>query len=280
MIDVSIIIAGTNERDFVHRCLSSISKSRTKYNIETILLDNASTDGTSEMVKNNFNDVKLLRNEKKMGYIYNNNLSMRHAKGRYILLLNSDIELKPDTLEVMLDFMDSHPETAVSACKLTFDDETLQLTCRQFPTPLTYICRIPHFLRWLKIGKKLAITNVVRRYLMMDYDHKKTKEVDWFLSALFLMRRSAIDEIGMLDDKLVQPFYLEDMDWCFRAHVRGWKVCYVPEVSAIHFYRRDSVRKFGKLSIVHLLNILIFYKKHWLEMLLKKHRRPHKKARS
>ncbi|MHC4122174.1 MAG: glycosyltransferase family 2 protein [Planctomycetota bacterium] len=273
MVDLSIIIVGTNEKDFVYKCLDSILKSKVTYSVETILVDNASTDGTSSMVKDQFDSIELICNQEKKGYIYNNNLAMRKAKGRYILLLNADIELQYNTLQVMVDFMDRHKDVAVSACRLTFDDGTLQLTCRRFPTPLTYICRVPHFFHWIKIGKKFAISPIVHKYLMMDYDHKENRDVDWFLSAFFLMRRSAIDDLGMLDEKLVQPFYLEDMDWCFKAHVKGWRVCYVPEVYAVHHYRRDSVKKFGKLSIVHLLNIIIFFKKHAVSMLLHRHRK-------
>lgn len=273
MADLSIIIVGTNERDFLYNCLKSIAQSQITYNIEIIVVDNASSDGTAAMVKERFPEAKLIINKKKLGYIINNNLAMAYAKGRYILLLNSDIELHPDTLQTMVKFMDAHSDAAVSACKLTFDDGTLQLTCRRFPTPLTYISRIPHFFRWLKLSKGLSRNRFVHSYLMMDYDHKTAREVDWVLSALFLMRRSAIDDIGLLDNNLVQPFYLEDMDWCFRARVRRWKVYYVPETSAIHFYRRASVKSFSKLSFVHLANILIFYRKHWLKMLLKKHRR-------
>lgn len=273
MIDVSIIIVGTNERDHMFKCLNSIRNSATTYTIETIAIDNASQDGTSDMIRKQFSEVILIRNEKKLGYICNNNLGMKIAKGRYIFLLNSDIELQKNTLQVMMDFMERHTDCAVSACKLTFDDGTLQLTCRRFPTPLTYLSRISHFFRWVKLSKNLSHNRFVHSYLMLDYDHKTAREVDWALSAAFLMRKSANSDIGVYGEQLVQPFYLEDMDWCFRAHVKGWKVYYIAEVCAVHYYRRDSVKKFGKLSFVHMANILIFYKKHWLEMLLRKHRR-------
>lgn len=273
MIDVSIIVVGTNEKYFIYKCLNSIVQSKTEYRIETILVDNASTDGTYEMVKEKFPEVILLRNEKKIGYIQSNNLAMAKATGRYVLLINSDIELREDTLQVIVDFMDRHHDVAVSTCRLIFDDSTLQLNCRRFPTPLTYISRLPHFLRWLKIGKKFAMSKAVRRYLMLDYDRKKAKEVDWVVSALFFMRRKAIEDIGMLDEQLIPPFYLEDVDWCFRAHLKGWNVYYVPETTATHYYQRGSVRKFNKLSIVHLLNTIIFFKKHGWSMLLKKHRK-------
>jgi len=273
MIDVSVIIVGTNEKEHVMQCLDSLLKSVTGYKIKAILVDNASADGTSAAVEERFRDVKILRNEEKKGYIYSNNLAMKGARGRYILIVNSDITFEPDTLEIMLDFMERRPSVAVSACRLTFEDGTLQLTCRRFPTPLTYISRLPHLFRWIKSGKKFAMSAPVRRYLMMDYDHKKARGIDWALSAFFLMRKKAIDEIGMFDEGLVSPFYLEDVDWCFRAHLRGWEVFYVPEANAVHHYKRGSVKKLGKLSFVHMANILIFYNKHALSMLLGRHRR-------
>ena len=272
MIDVSIVIVGTNERKHVEKCLDSIRKSQTRFSLETMLVDNASTDGTYEMVKNDYPEVKLSRNEQKLGYIHNNVMASRQTTGRYILLLNSDIELRSNTIEYMVEFMDRTPDAAVSGCKLVFENGDLQLTCRQFPTPLIYLSRLPHFFRWIKAGKKFSNSSIVERYLMKDYDHKTTRTVDWLLSALFLMRRSAIETIDELDNKLHQPFYLEDVEWCFRARINNWKVYYIPEVEATHFYRRDSVKKFGKLSIVHMLNILYFFNKHGFSMLMGKHR--------
>lgn len=273
MVDVSIIIAGTNEKGYVEKCLNSISESNTTYRSEVIVVDNASIDGTAEMVRGKYKDVRLICNKEKKGYIYNNNLAMKDAVGRYILILNADIELKKDTLQTMLDFMEKHPDAAVSSCRLNFSDGDLQLTCRRFPTPFTYISRIPHFFRWFKAGKKFADTKEVRRYLMLDYDHAATRKVNWVLSALFLMRKSVIDEIGMFSDDLVQPFYLEDMDWCFRSHEAGYNVYYIPETSAVHYYQRDSVKKFGWLSIVHMLNIAIFFRNHGWAMLRGRHKK-------
>jgi len=270
MLDLSIIIVGTNEKDFIIKCLKSIRLSNTKYSIETIVVDNASSDGTSDIVRSIFKEVKLIRNEKKLGYIENNNIVMKQALSRYILMLNADIELQPNTLQYMIEFMDTHLDAAVSACKLIFNDGTLQLTCRKFPTPLIYLARLPHFFRWIKGIKRFAKNKIVSDYLMIDYDHKTTHQVDWLLTAFFLMRRKAIDEIGMLDENLFPPFYLEDVEWCFRAKLNGWKVYYVPEVYSIHYYNRGSVKKFNKLSIIHIFNIFVFFKKHGISMLLKK----------
>ncbi len=272
-MDISIIIVGTNEKNFVKKCLDSIRTSQLTYSYETIVVDNASSDGTGEMVRKDYPEVHLVHNEKKAGYIHNNIAATNISKGKYVLLLNSDIEVMPNTIQYMADFMEQHPDAAVSACKLVFENGDLQLTCRQFPTPLIYLSRFPHFFRWVKFGKNFSNHAIVQDYLMMDYDHQKTQAVDWFLSAFFFIRRSAIESFGGLDKHLFQPFYLEDVEWCFRARLNGWKAYYVPEVHAIHYYRRDSVKKFGKLSIVHILNILYFFNKHGLSMLLGKHRK-------
>ena len=271
-MDISIITVGTNEKDFLRACLNSILRSRTQFKFETIVVDNASTDGTAEMLKNDFHNIIVLPAPRKLGYIQNNNRAIKNARGRYIMLINADVELGEDTLETMVRFMDDHPQAAVSTCRLNFDDGSLQLNCRRFPTPLTYFFRLPYFFRWIKIGKKFAMSKTISDYLMLDYDHKQAREVDWVVSAVFFMRRSAIDQIGLFDEGLVPPFYLEDVDWCFRARTKGWKVYYTPDTSAVHFYQRSSVKKFNKLSLVHLCNTLIFLKKHCVSMALGKHR--------
>ncbi|MBW2046461.1 MAG: glycosyltransferase [Deltaproteobacteria bacterium] len=198
IINVSVVIPVYNDCRNTRQCLSSLFDTDFK-EFEVILIDNASRDGTKEAVEERFKNTVILRNQRRMGYIYNNNRAIERSQGRYILLLNADTELREDTLQIMLDFMEKNPKTAVSGCKLMFDDGTLQLTCRRFPTPLVYIARIPHFFRWIKTGKKFATSRVTRRYLMLDYDHKDSREVDWVLSAFFLMRKSTIAEIGRLD---------------------------------------------------------------------------------
>ncbi len=273
MIDVTIIVVGTNEKADLERCLPSIQGSRTSFKFETILVDNASTDGTYDWAREKFPDIKVIRTSRKEGYIANNNRAMKEGSGRYFLLLNSDIELKPDTLDYTLRFMDAHPNGAAASCKLLFDDGSLQLTARRFPTPLVYLARLPHFFRWLKFMKPLAKNAVVSRYLMMDYDHEHARQVDWCVSAFFLLRRKAIEEVGPVGQGLLQPFYLEDVDFCFRALMKGWKTYYIPEVTAFHFYKRGSVSKLGRLSFVHMGNILIFYAKNGLNMMLGRHRR-------
>lgn len=279
LVDVSVITVGTDERDFIEKCLRSLRATRTRFKLEVIVVDNGSTDGTAEMVRRDFPNAKLIVNARKLGYIENNRAAMKEAAGRYFLLLNSDMELRPETLEHTVDFMEKTPDAGVCACKLLFGDETLQLTCRRFPTPLTYLARVPHALRWIKFLKPFAKNQVVSRYLMLDYDHLTARSVDWLVSAFFLLRRSAVEDVGPVGEHLLQPFYLEDVDWCFRARLKGWKTYYLPEVTAYHHYQRGSVMRINRLTLVHVCNIAIFFAKNGWSMLLQKHADAVAKAR-
>lgn len=272
-MDLSVIIVGTDEKPLLRKCLDSIYGETHDFQLEVLVVDNASTDGTGELLRQHFPGVTVLRTERRGGYIENNNLAINRARGRYLLSMNADVVIAPGTLAHMLAFMDAHPDAAVAACRLVFEDGSLQLTCRQFPNPWIYFGRLPHFLGWIAGLKKIGPSAAVRKYLMLDYDHQTTRTVDWMISAFFMMRRSVVEEIGPFAAYLVQPFYLEDVDWCFRAHLAGYRAYYVPEVSAVHLYRQGSVQGLNKLSFVHMANIVIFFWKHGWSMLFRKHRR-------
>jgi len=272
MTDLSLITVSTNEADDLEKCLASIYQEPHDFSFEVLVVDNASTDGTRELLQR-YPDVIVLSTTERKGYIENNNLAIAEAKGRYLLTMNADVVLEPGTLKYMLDFMDEHPDAALGACRLMFEDGSLQLTCRRFPNPLTYLSRLPHFLGWIPGLKRFADNSQSRKYVMRDYDHQETRAVDWVISAFFMMRRSVVEEIGPFAHNLRQPFYLEDVDWCFRAHVAKYRVYYVPEVWATHLYRQSSVRGLNRLSFVHLANILIFFRNNGWPMLLGNHRR-------
>lgn len=272
LMDLSLITVSTNEADDLEKCLASIYQEAHDFSFEVLVVDNASTDGTRQLLSR-YPEVIVLTTTERKGYIENNNLALAQARGRYLLTMNADVVLEPGTLQYMLRFMDEHPDAAMGACRLMFEDGSLQHTCRNFPTPLTYLSRLPHFLGWIPGLRRLANNRASRNYVLGDYDHKETRTVDWAISAFFMMRRSVVEEIGPFSPDLCQPFYLEDVDWCFRAHVAGYRVYYVPEVWATHLYRQSSVRGLNRLSFVHLANILIFFRNHGWSMLLGKHRR-------
>lgn len=263
---VSVIVISTNEAEELKACLASLYRNEIAF--ECLVVDNASTDRTPLVLSayRQQDGFRSIRMEAKKGFIENNNIAMREARGRYVLLLNPDTMVQSNTLESMVNFMDQHPECAVSTCRLVFPDGSLQHNCRSFPTPITYAVRI------LRLDSLFPNMKLVREYLMKDFLHSEVAEVDWFITAFFFMRRSHIDEIGGLDQTLLQPFYCEDLEWCFRAALNGYKRCFVPETEVIHAYRQSSRAGINRLTWIHLANIARFYKKHGISMLLGRHR--------
>lgn len=259
--DLTVVVISTNEADYLRACLRSVFRS--KGNFECIVMDNASTDETPAVLSAEFKDDRLtsVRNPRKLGFIENNNIAMRMARGRYVLLLNPDTVVEPEAFEVMTRFMDGHPDAAVSTCRLYYRDGTPQPNCRRFPTPLTYLYRITG------LDKLFPRHRAVRRYLLADFDFGKSQKVDWFITAFFFMRKAVIDKIGRLDESLLQPFYCEDLEWCYRARREGYSNYFVAGTSIIHDYQQTSRRKIGRLTWVHLCNIMLFYKRHGWSLL-------------
>lgn len=257
--ELSIIIISTNEGHYLDRCLESIFSRPHSFDFECIVIDNGSSDSTWSLITEKYKDPRIVpvKNSRKLGFIENNNIGIKRAQGNYILLLNPDTVLKPDTLEKMIDFMEHTPDAAVATCKIFFPTGEIQHNVRSFPTPLTYFIRILH------IDKVLPNLKTVRKYLLKDFDRDKTSQVDWFITAFFFMRKKAIDLLGILDETLTQPFYCEDLEWCFRAKISGWKCYYVPATDIIHDYQQDSRKRINRLTFVHLTNIFKFFRKHW-----------------
>jgi GT2 family glycosyltransferase len=256
MTDISVVIISTNEGVELHPCLASVLASTADF--EVIAFDNASTDHTADLLARTYRDsrVTVVTNPAKLGFIENNNRGIELAKGRYVLLLNADTVVKPDTLAAMVAFMDGHADAAVATCRLLYPDGAPQAHVRRFPTLGSYFWRITH------LDRLFPRLRSVERYLMNDLRHDRPVEVDWFITAFFCMRREAIDRIGALDRTLLQPFYCEDLEWCYRARLAGYRNYYVPEVAITHVYRQSSSKRFGRLSMVHLCNIAIFVWKH------------------
>ena len=256
MPDTTVVIISTNEGADLDRCLASVLASNA--DLELIVFDNASTDQTGDLLTHKYRDhrISVVTNSTKQGFIENNNKGIELARGRYVLLLNPDTVLRPDTLATMVRFMDAHPDAAVSTCRLLYPDGAHQAHVRRFPTFGAYFWRITH------LDRLFPRLRSVQRYLMNDLPHDEPAEVDWFITAFFFMRKQVIDTIGALDKTLLQPFYCEDLEWCYRARRSGYKNYYVPGAAITHIYRQSSSKRFGRLSLVHLCNIAIFFWKH------------------
>ncbi len=259
--DISVIVVSTNEAAVLASCLRTLFQNTAHF--EVLVFNNACTDETASLLETEFkrDELIVIHQSIKKGFIENCNEGILKARGRYILLLNPDTEVQKDTLLTMQKFMDSHPQVAVSTSRMKYLNKQIQWNCRRFPKLWTY------FLRILHLDKVFPSLGAVQKYLMQDIDHQVTQPVDWFISAFFFMRKSVIEKIGILDPKLKQPFYCEDLEWCYRAKREGFQNYFVAETEILHHYRQSSRKGINFLTWVHLHNIGMFYLKHGWHMM-------------
>lgn len=266
MHDLGIVIVNWNTRDYLKRCLETVLASEGDFSFLVVVVDNASTDGSADMVCGEFPTVRVIRSETNGGYSYANNLGLR-ALGyrgagnvdadapRYALLLNPDTEVPPDALYQMTKFMDSHPEIGIAGPKLVLGDGSLDLACRRsFPTPVVSLYRFSGLSKLFPHSPRFG------RYNMTFVDPDQELEVDSVVGAYMQVRREAIEGAGLLDETFFM--YGEDLDWAYRIKKAGWKVFYQPQVTVKHVKRAAS-RKSQKAQFEFQRAMLIFYRKHY-----------------
>lgn len=266
MIKLSIVIVSYNTKELLLQCLQSVKKAiKGLDNREIIVVDNGSTDGTVEEIRKSklgIRNLFLIRNKQNLGFAAGNNIGIKRAQGKFILLLNSDTLVFPKTLVSMYQYMDTHPEVGVATCRVEFPDGQLDPAChRGFPTPwasLTY---------FLGLEKLFPKTKLFGQYhlgfLPMDLLH----EIDSPTGAFYLVRREVIDEVGFLDEDYF--IYGEDLDWSYRIKQAGWKIIYYPYVKIVHL-KKSSGRESGdkklrrEITSYFYETMKTFYKKHYL----------------
>jgi len=240
IIDVSIVIVSFNTKDVTRQCLEHVQRHAAGMRHEVFVVDNASTDGSADMVQTKFPWVQLIRLDKNRGFAGGNNPAMEKARGRYVLLLNSDAFLAETVLEKTIQYMDDHPAIGVLGCKLTDPDGTMQPSARMLPGP---------------INKVLHITGLAARFSQskffgrVDYtwwDHSQPKPVGWVVGAFFLIRRETMEAIGVLDERYF--LYFEEIDYCLSARRAGWEVVFYPHASVIHLGGQSSVKTGERVS--------------------------------
>ncbi|MBL8116353.1 MAG: glycosyltransferase family 2 protein [Anaerolineae bacterium] len=278
MLDLGIVIVNWNTKDLLRRCLQTVLMSIGDFQFEVVVVDNASSDGSVEMVRTEFPTVKVIASEVNGGFSYGNNLGLKllgyRGQGdvdadapRYALLLNPDTEVPVESLAGMIKFMDSRPEVGVAGPKLVLEDGSLDLACRRsFPTPMV------SFYRFSGLSRLFPRNRQFGRYNMTFADPDEELEVDSVVGAYMQVRREAIYDAGLLDEAFFM--YGEDLDWAFRIKEAGWKVYYHPRVVVKHI-KRASSRRSKKAQFEFQRAMLIFYRKHyqrttpmWLHLLV------------
>jgi len=249
--DVEIVIVGWNVRDLVRACLRSIYRSDGLVRFAVHVVDNGSGDGTVEMLQQEFPQVHVLANDRNVGFAVANNQGLRQCRGRYVLCLNSDTILRPDTLSSMVAFLDAHRDAGAAGCRLLNADGSFQLS-------FAY----PHGLggdlkqKWIAWGTRNS------RWFRQWYArrHEQVEEVGVVVGAFLMVRREVIEQIGAFDESFFM--YFEDSDWCYRIRQQGWKVFYVPEVEIIHLHGQTSKQRSRQFAVQFRQSQLKFYAQH------------------
>nr|WP_154894976.1 glycosyltransferase family 2 protein [Paenibacillus xylanexedens] len=254
--DVSIIIVNYNTRQLTLDCLASVYKSITSYQYELIVVDNASHDGTVEAIRDAYPEVRLIANRDNTGFAVANNQGMEIAKGRYILLLNSDTVVQKDTLDIMIGFMDSHPELGASGCKVILPDGSLDKACKRgFPTPSA------SFYYAFGISRMFPDRPQFNQYQLGHLSPDDEYPVDCLVGAFMLVRRETIDQVGGLDETFFM--YGEDIDWCYRIKEAGWGIYYYPRTYIVHYKGASARRKPMKIIYEFHRAMWVFHRKHY-----------------
>lgn len=228
---LSISLVNTNNHDLLRACLDSLYSCDHGMTLEVILVDNASTDGSAEMVAARYPDVQLIINDHRQGFAANHNQAMRVSRGAFILVLNEDTIVKPGALLAMMEFLQDQTEVGAVGCRLENPDGSLQPSCYRFPTPIRSV-----FENLLLVA---AFPN--NRWFgdFRSWPHDEVRYVDFVVGAAIMIRRAVLDDPGYLDDHFF--LYAEETDWCFRMRNANWKVAFVPDGTIVHYGGQSSV---------------------------------------
>lgn len=225
--DISVVIVTWNTRDLLRDCLKSVFATPSSLNLEVFVVDNASTDSSSEMVRAEFPQVRLIENSDNVGFARANNQAFPFCQGHKIVLLNSDTVVVGNALETLSRFLNDHSDVGAVAPKLEQSQTVDILGCGR---ALTLRTAINH---WLLLARLFPHTSFFEGvYYYRDAHDDKPREVDWISGACMMVRRPVIDEVGSLSEESFM--YAEDQEWCSRMRQRGWKIVHLPEAVVEH----------------------------------------------
>ncbi|MFN8533011.1 MAG: glycosyltransferase family 2 protein [Dehalococcoidia bacterium] len=262
MTDVFIVIVSYNVERLLRDCLRSLFASQGAA-FEVAVVDNRSSDDSARMVREEFPAVRLIESPHNGGFAYANNIGLRDyldrpnaERPRYALLLNPDTVLPPRGLADMIAYLDARPEVGAAGPKLLLADGTLDLACRRsFPDPTV------SFYRLAGLSKLFPRSRRFGRYNLTYLDPDVETEVDSVVGAFMMVRGTAIDQVGLLDETFFM--YGEDLDWAFRLKAQGWTVRYNPAVTVLHYKGQSSRQRRARTTVEFYRAMEIFYRKHY-----------------
>ncbi|PIR06411.1 MAG: hypothetical protein COV55_03955 [Candidatus Komeilibacteria bacterium CG11_big_fil_rev_8_21_14_0_20_36_20] len=264
-MDLSIVILSYYNKNLVKEFLTNIFELRLPYDYEIIVVDNASYDGLAELIRDDFPGVKFIQSKKNGGFAYGNNLGIKQARGKYILLCNPDLAVLSAGIEILYNYMEDHPEVGLAGPRLINADQSIQYSCTRFPD-----WRLPLYRRTL-LGETKKGQTWLDQYLMKKVNHYHNFYVPALFGACLIIRTEYLNKVGLLDEKYFM--YMEDLDWSRRFWENGFKVAYVGQAEIIHLHRRQSAsenimksffNKPARNHIVSFIKYLLKFRNHQL----------------
>jgi Predicted glycosyltransferases len=252
-IDISVIIVNWNTRDVLRDCLESVYEQTQNVRFEVIVIDNSSSDGSAEIIKQKFPQVILINNSENRGFAAANNQGIIIAKGRYVLLLNPDTVVLDGAIQKTVAFAEQHPEAGVVGIRNDQPDGSLTKNCFQFASVQNLI------ISSLGLHRVFANSRFFGRERLSWWDYLMVREVDVVAGCYMLVRRDAIDLIGKMDEAYFM--YGEEMEWCWRFKRAGWKILYYPEARIIHYGGMSAAQNPANMLIEQRKSYLRFIQK-------------------
>jgi GT2 family glycosyltransferase len=246
---LSIIIVNWNTRGLLADCLEAVFADPESCDWELLVVDNASMDGSAEMLRSRFPQVKLIANSTNQGYVGGNNLALQAATGQQLLLLNSDTIVEAGALTRLTRFLAGEPKAGAVGPKLLNRDGTLQLSCGIPPS------------FWSECVSKLLLHKLLPFFKLGRWKHDEIREVGWVTGACLLVRREVLNRVGTFDENLFM-FY-EDLDLCMRIRAAGWGIFYVPESRICHLGGQSTRQDLGRMLVISQQSLYYLYAKHF-----------------
>ena len=251
---VSVVIVSWNTKEFLVRCLKSLTRQDTASGVEIIVVDNGSLDGSPEVVEERFGQVKLIRLEENVGFAKANNIGIGESSGEYICLTNSDVEVTDSCIDTMCRYMQSHPQVGMLGPKVLNSDLTIQSSCRRFPSLWNNLCPAVGMTTLFPRSRFFAGEH------MFYFAYDETREIDTIVGCFVLVRRAAIETVGGLDERFF--FYAEDVDWSRRFWAAGWSLVFYPGAAVVHHRGRSSSNAPLRFAVEQEKAAVRYWKKH------------------
>lgn len=255
-VTLSVILVNYNTAHLLDEVFGALRSASAGLSLQIIVVDNASRDASLEILRTRHPHVELIANTTNVGFGRANNQALPLVRGRYVLLLNTDAFVSPDSLRKTIACMEQHPRCGILGVRLVGRDGALQPSCRYFPTP---------FNGFILVTGLTRLFPRVRMIDDMDWDHASLKECDWVPGCYYLMRRELIEQVGLFDPRYF--LYYEEVDHCFAAKRAGWQVLYCPDTTVVHIGGEsakadDKLTAARQISALQIESELIYFRKH------------------